>query len=191
MLRLRYATPPAWTTIATGDLDAFLRDHAANERKVSHSALTLAVQHYARSELVAALIEVAQEELEHFRLVFEALRARGGHLGPDMPDPYTGALHRQVKHPEVDTYLLRRLVLFAVIEARGHERFAMLTEALDPGPLKQLYAELTRSEARHHALYLRLARQTFGEAAARACLDWLLDVEAEVIRGLPLRAALH
>ena len=37
---LKSPTPPAWTAAVLADLDAFLLDHAANERKVSGSAMT-------------------------------------------------------------------------------------------------------------------------------------------------------
>lgn len=191
MLRLRYQTPPEWTSLTLARLDEFLQDHAANERKVSHSALTLAIQHPHRAELVAALIPLAQEELEHFRLVYEALVARGRTLGLDAPDPYMGRLRRALRKRDVDEYLLDRLLLFGIIEARGFERFKMLADALEPGPLKALYDDLSRSEARHYATYLRLARRYFSAADVEARLDALLDLEAEVLRGLPLRPALH
>ena len=39
MLRLRWQTPPGWFEVVQSDFVAFLQDHAANERKVSQSAL--------------------------------------------------------------------------------------------------------------------------------------------------------
>ena len=191
MLQLRYQTPHHWTDIVLTDLDAFLQDHAANERKVSGSALTLAVQHPEKDRLVSALIGVAREELEHFARIYEVLRSRGCHLAHDTPDPYMTALFRQVRKPDVNAYLLDRLVLYAIIEARGCERFALLQAALQPGRLKDIYAELIRSEARHHALYLELARAYFDRDRVSARLDELLDIEASVIRNLPLRSVLH
>ena len=58
-------------------------------------------------------------------------------------------------------------------------------------PRHRLADELSRSEARHHATYLTLARTYFDEARVEQRLDALLDREAEVMRGLPLRPALH
>ena len=69
MLRLRSATPDAWVAAVTADLDAFLADHAANERKVSGSALRLAVHYPERRPLVDAMVGLAREELEHFARV--------------------------------------------------------------------------------------------------------------------------
>jgi tRNA-(ms[2]io[6]A)-hydroxylase len=191
VLALRFQTDPAWAQIALADLDAFLQDHAANERKVSQSALTLLVQHPDRRELVDALVDVAEEEMVHFRQVYRLLVERGSGLAQDAPDPYMGALRRAIRTNPVDDFLLDRLVLFAIVEARGCERFALLAEALPPGDLKDFYEELVRSEARHHGLYLRLARTYFDAADVDARLDALLDAEAEVMRGLPLRPAMH
>jgi tRNA isopentenyl-2-thiomethyl-A-37 hydroxylase MiaE len=67
----------------------------------------------------------------------------------------------------------------------------MVTDALDPSPLKDTYLELTRAESRHHALFFRLARNYFSDAEIRARADELLDAEAEIVGCLPLRAAVH
>lgn len=190
-IELAWKTPPAWLHLVRHDLDAFLQDHAANERKVSGSALRLAVQHPERTELVDTLIDVAHEELEHFRLIYRLLKARGVPLGRDTSDPYTGRLHRAVRTADVDRFLLDRLVLFAIIEARGGERFALVAEGLDDPELCATYAALARAEARHHALYLRLARAYFEPALVHERLAALLALEAEVAAALPLRPALH
>lgn len=191
MLRLRSDTSPAWVDAVCADLDAFLQDHAANERKVSHSALTLAVQHPTRRPLVDAMIELAREELDHFARVYEHLVARGRTLAQDAPDPYMGALRRLVRTAEVETYLVDRLITFAVVEARACERFALLAAALPDTALRAFYAELTRAEARHHALFLRLAQQYAPREAVALRLDEVLDAEAAIVAALPVRPALH
>lgn len=190
MLRLRHDTPSAWTQVALDNLDAFLQDHAANERKVSQSALQLAVQHPDDQELVVTMIDLAQEELDHFRRVHALLMARGKGLGHDTADPYMGQLRRAVRQSDRDGYLLDRLLLFAIIEARGCERFHMLSQGLEDPELRAFYRELTQSEARHHATYLELARR-HDRDRADARLDTLLDLEAEVARSLPLTPRLH
>jgi tRNA-(ms[2]io[6]A)-hydroxylase len=190
MIRLRHATPPEWVMVVENDLIAFLKDHAANERKVSQSALTLAVQHPTRGALVGALIDIAREELEHFKRVYELLRDRGHGLAHDVADPYMGSLHKAVKQPHVDDYLLERLVMFGIVEARGHERFSLLAEGLADAELRKFYAGLQRAEARHHAVYLQLARDAFDDGRVDERLDALLDIEADVARSQPLRATL-
>lgn len=191
MLRLRTATSPAWVAAVRGDLDAFLQDHAANERKVSASALQLAVQHPERRALVDAMVALAREELEHFARVHELLGRRGQGLGQDAPDPYMGALRALVRKADVRTYLLDRLLVFAIVEARACERFGLLAAGLADAGLRAFYAELTRAEARHHALFVRLAHDVAARDAVATRLAEVLDAEAAIVAALPLRAALH
>ena len=191
MLGLRYPTPAHWVDLVWRDFDRFLQDHAANERKVAISALTLANQHPRRTELVRTLIDVAREEMSHLKRVHDLLLARNSHLGFDAPDRYMGALHKAIRNPSVDQYLLDRLVLFGIVEARGCERFGLLAESAKDPEIASFYRELTRSEARHHGLYLGLARTYFEADQVAARVESLLDLEAEIMAKQPLRPALH
>lgn len=191
MLKLRYQTPDAWTQGVLDDFDAFLQDHAANERKVSGSAMTLVRQHPTLDELCDNLIDVALEELEHFRAVYALLRERGVPLAQDAPDPYMGAVRKLVRNDDVDTFLMDRLILFGIVEARGCERFGMVARAHPDAKMAAFYTELERSEARHHGLYSRLARVYFPEREVVERAEALLDAEAAIVAGLPLRPALH
>jgi tRNA-(ms[2]io[6]A)-hydroxylase len=191
VLNLRYRTRPEWVAVVEADLDRFLQDHAANERKVSGSALRMAVEHPEREHLVEAMIDVAREELGHFQRVYRLLRARGVGLAQDVPDPYMGALLKRLRRRVVDEFLLDRLLLFAIVEARGAERFHLLAEGLRDQRLRVFYRELTRAEARHHAVFLRLARSEFAASAVETRLDELLDADAAIAASVPLRPALH
>jgi len=191
MLALRHRTPEAWKHVALGDVGAFLQDHAANERKVSGSAMWLAVHFPERHELVDAMVELAREELEHFALVYALLRERGLGLGADLADAYMGRMHGLLRKRDTNTHLLDRLLTSALVEARGCERFRLLGEALPDGPLREFYVGLVGTEARHHALFLRLGRLYFAPAEVEVRLDELLDAEAVIARSLPLRPALH
>jgi tRNA-(ms[2]io[6]A)-hydroxylase len=189
--RLRWRTPPEWLQAVSGDLIAFLQDHAANERKVAVSALTLAVRNPMRHELVAPLVPVAQEELDHFHRIYRLLRARGAGLAWDAPHPYIGSLRKAARDPDVETYLLNQLLVFALIEARGAERFGILGRQLEDEELRGFYSQLERCEARHRALYLGLAHKLFRDRQLETRLDKLLDLEARTISDLPVRPALY
>jgi len=78
----------------------------------------------------------------------------------------------------------------AVIEARSYERLALLAGGLPDADLRRFYAELARSEDGHQKLFLRLAARVHGEETWPR-LERLLDAEAELIRRLPVRAAIH
>ncbi len=190
MLRLRAETHPFWIDVVLRDFDAFLVDHAACERKASATALKL-VSHYSdRTILVRELIQFAQEELDHYARVMEVILDRGIATRPDEKDPYVGSLMQLIQRGP-DRYFLDRLLVLGVVEARGCERFGLVAEALDPGPLKDFYADITRSEARHHGLFVRLAREYFPAKRVEDRLDELLDSEARIVTSLPLRAAVH
>jgi tRNA 2-(methylsulfanyl)-N6-isopentenyladenosine37 hydroxylase len=190
ILELRVATRPGWVDAVLADFDAFLIDHAACERKASATGMAFVVRYPDRAALLDPLIAFAREELEHFHRVYGLLAARGLTLGPDVSDPYVKALLAGVRTGR-DERLLDRLLVAGVVEARGCERFGMVARALPPGELADFYADVTRSEARHHGLFLRLARAYFEEAAIAERLGELLDAEARIVDRLPLRAALH
>jgi tRNA-(ms[2]io[6]A)-hydroxylase len=191
VLRLRYSTPPAWQEEVLRDLDSFLQDHAHAERKVVGAALQLAAHNPRRSDLVDAMIELASEELTHFGQVHRLLVSRGATLGQDKPDPYAGAMHRLLRKADMNEYLLDRLLVFGVVEARGCERFRLVHEILPAGALRDFYGTLYKAEARHHGLFVGLAERYFGRDRVTPRLDEILDAEAEIVAALPHRAALH
>jgi len=190
MLRLRTATDPSWIDVVRADFDTFLLDHAACERKASATALKLVAHYSDRTLLVRELIPFAQEELEHYAQVMEIILDRGLSTRPDEKDPYVTALMQLIKRGP-QQYFLDRLLVLGVVEARGCERFGLVAEGLDPGPLKEFYADITRSEARHHGLFVRLAKEYFPAERVQERLDELLDAEAKIVDELPLRAAVH
>ena len=172
------------------DFDRFLLDHAAAEKKASGMALSM-VSHYPdRTRLVAAMTDLAVEEMVHFREVVKLVQSRGLVLGADEKDPYVNAIRALIRQGS-DVYLLDRLLTAGVIEARGAERFGLLAEALPEGDLKNFYRSITRSECRHFELFLDLAREYFPADIIESRWQALLETEGQIIRDLPLRAALH
>lgn len=190
MLSLRHSTDPGWVEAVKRDFGAFLADHASCERKASATALGLVAHYPDRAELVRTMIGLAQEELEHFAQVVALLQARGLILRRDEKDPYVNALLKFTRRGS-EAYFLDRLLLGGIVEARGCERFGLLAEALDDAEMRAFYREITRSEARHHGLFLRLSRRYFAAAEVQTRLSELLDAEAAIVASLPHRAALH
>ena len=190
MVALRIATHPTWTTCVVENFDAFLVDHGACERKAAATGMSFVVRYPDRTELLEPMIAFAREELEHFQQVVRIIVSRGLMLAPDEADPYVGALGKHMRTGR-DERLLDRLLMAAVVEARGCERFGLVAAALDDRALADFYAEITRSEARHHGLFVRLARLYCDERTVQDRLDELLDVEASIVDTLPIRAALH
>src|SRR5262249_25624788 len=91
-------------------------------------------------------------------------------------------------HPEARA--VDELLACALIEARSHERFERLAEAVEDERLRAFYAELAEAESRHGDLYVELAAELAGgrvDIAAR--LSALADVEASIVArpDMPLR----
>lgn len=172
------------------DFDAFLLDHASNERKASAQALSL-VAHYAdKAVLVETLIELAREELAHFQQVVRIAATRGLTLAPDQTDAYVLALRARIRRGS-EAYFLDRLLVGAVVEARGCERFGLIADTSSDAALASFYREIADSEARHGELFVELAATYFERPTVEARLAELVTDEAEIVRGLAIRAALH
>jgi tRNA-(ms[2]io[6]A)-hydroxylase len=190
MIALQAASAPAWLSAVLADFDAFLLDHAAAERKASAVALSL-ISHYPdRKELVAAMMDLAREELEHFYQVYRRIEARGLVLAADGKDPYVRAMRAEIRSGR-DDYFLDRLLVSGIVEARGCERFGRIAEALTDPSLQSFYREIAASEARHDALFVELASTYFSRASVDTRLSELVAVEAKILQHLAIRAALH
>jgi tRNA 2-(methylsulfanyl)-N6-isopentenyladenosine37 hydroxylase len=192
MFDLRTPTPSAWLDTVFADFDAFLIDHAACERKASATGMSFVVKYPDRVELIEPLIEFAREELEHFHIMYRVIARRGLRLLDDYRDAYVNGLRGQMRSSS-DQLLLDRLLVAGIVEARGFERLHMVAQALpaDDAELKQVYADLSRAESRHHALFFRLARLYFSNDAIHERAASLLDYEAELVARLPHRPAVH
>jgi tRNA 2-(methylsulfanyl)-N6-isopentenyladenosine37 hydroxylase len=190
MFQLHSDTPPEWIELVFADFDGFLADHALCERKASAMGMSLVAKYTDKIELLDPLIAFAAEELEHFRLMVRVLNERGIRLPPDEPDPYVTLLRRELRSAP-ETLLLDRLLVAGVIEARSCERLEKVTRALPEGDLKASYFELIRAEARHHALFHRLAELYYPTEMVRERSQQLFAVEAQIVATLPLRARVH
>lgn len=187
---LAFATPQAWTDAVLADFDQFLVDHAAAEKKASSMAMTMVAHYPDRPELVSAMIDLALEELTHFRAVARLLAQRGLILGGDQKDPYVNQVRKHMRTGR-DGFLIDQLLVGGIIEARGAERFGLVADALESGDLKRFYRSITRSEKNHKLLFVELAYRYADAALVDRRLRELVIAEASIVRDLPIRAALH
>ena len=190
MIELKFKTPPMWAERIAAAMDVFLPDHAAAEKKASSMAMTMVAHYPDKPELVTAMIDLALEELSHFRSVVKLMHERGLVLLPDEKDPYVNALRRHCRQGD-EIYLMDRLLIACIVEARGAERFGLIAEALPGGELKRFYAAITRSELEHESLFLQLAEKYSDSIEVHQRLDELLEAEAVIVSKLPVRLALH
>ncbi len=183
-------TPAGWLEVVLADFDAFLSDHASCEKKASGMALSIAAHYPDRPDLLTAMADLAVEELTHYREVVRLLTGRGIVPAPDSRDEYVRALNGLIRQGAA-SYLLDRLLVAAVVERRGHERFGLLADALVDAPEGRFYRAITVSEDRHWRLFVELAEDHCDAAAVPGRLAEIVAVEAQVMARLPLRPALH
>jgi tRNA-(ms[2]io[6]A)-hydroxylase len=173
---LQSATDPRWFALAAERWQELLLDHANCEKKAASTALALMFSYPEDFELADRMSRLAREELRHFELVQEQLKALSVPFRRLSPSRYAEGLRKSLRRAEKE----RRLDLLltgALIEARSHERFIGLIPLLGE-PLGPFYASLAAAESRHAGLYLRLAEKR-GEGA-RDRLRELAAVEAEL-----------
>lgn len=190
MFKLLYETNPNWLDAVMNDFNTFLMDHAAAEKKASGMAMSMLSHYPDRTLLVQQMVEIAIEELAHFREVLKLLHQRNIPTGADEKDPYVNQLRQHFRKGS-EFYMLDRLIIGGIIEARGYERFSLIAEALEVGLEKKFYQSIAVSESRHKDTFIELAHHYFEKSQVKARLDELLVIEAQITLDLPIRAALH
>lgn len=189
-MRMKSNSSDAWLECVLKNFDAFLLDHAACERKASAMAMSLVAHYRDKPRLVTEMIELAIEELTHFKQVYELIRERELNIPADEKDEYVQALRKLIRNGK-EEFFMDRLLIAGVIEGRGTERFLKVAEALPEGGLKNFYFEFARAEARHHGLFIRLAETYFDKQTVNERLEYLLLEEVNIVNNLPIRPAVH
>ncbi len=183
-------SPSRWLAGVLDNFDEFLKDHASCEKKASGMALNVASHYPDQPQLLDAMVDLAVEELNHYREVIRLLMARGVTPGPDTKDPYVHALNGTIRRGS-GNFLLDRLLVGAVVERRGAERFGLIASGVEDPELARFYRAITASEERHWELFVELAFAHCDCDLVMPRLEELVEIEADVMEGLPLRAALH
>ena len=144
-----------------------------------------------RHFLIEPMVSLAREEMEHFMQVYRLIRKRNEpYLASDSRDPYVGAMMDQLRHGR-DERFLDRLVLSALIEARGGERFSLLAQQLCKPEDKSFYTDLALRERGHYKIFINIAAKYFGASELESAVERLSELESEVMLAMPLTHRLH
>ena len=193
MLGLKLPTDPRWVKIVEKNIHEILTDHAFCEQKAASTAISLMIRYPEESELVEAMIALAQEELSHFEMVHQKIRKRGWVLGRERKDQYVRDLRQFFpKGGSRMDQLVHQLLYAAMIEARSCERFRLLSESIDDKDLQKFYKKLMISEAHHYTLFLKLARK-YGQDEKTVNKKWnlLLEFEAKLMVQMGKKKTMH
>lgn len=187
---LAAASSDAWLRQAIAHPELLLIDHAHCERKAAGAALQLMFRYPSDGALAAVLSPLAREELEHFELVQALLERRGIPLRPLAAPPYGAGLASQVRRQEPER-MLDSFLVAGLIEARSHERMALLAGHSPDPELRALYGDLLASEARHFGLYWVLCERRWPRQLVIERLEQLAQVEAELLAELHPEPRMH
>jgi tRNA-(ms[2]io[6]A)-hydroxylase len=192
MLGLKLPTDPRWVNIVESNIDEILTDHAWCEQKAASNSISLIVGNPELTEMVDVLLEIAREELLHFQMVHEKIKARGKTLGKERKDDYVNELYKFMKKGEGrEMALVDRLLFAAMIEARSCERFRVLSENITDKELARFYHDLMVSEANHYTVFIGFARKYGGTIDVDARWQEWLDHEAGIIAGYGKKETIH
>lgn len=192
MLGLKLKTDPRWVELVETNISEVLTDHAWCEQKAASNAISLITLNPEKTDLVNQLMEIAREELEHFKMVHEIIVERGFEFGRERKDDYVNQLYKFCKKGgSRDEALVDRLLFSAMVEARSCERFRVLAENIEDKDLAKFYRDLMISEANHYTVFLTFARKYGGRVDVdKRWAEWL-DFEGQLILSYGKKESIH
>ncbi len=190
-IKLKFDTPGEWVDTVLQDFDRFLIDHADCERKASSMAMSLVAKAPEKTAIIPELIDIALEEMVHFRQVYKLMEHRGLSLPKEMEkDQYIQRLLGACRSDWRNRFL-DRLLVASIVETRGAERFRLVSENIGDPDLADYYKTLYQSEDRHGNVFVEMALEYYDREEVMKRLDELVETEAKICRSLPFRPALH
>ena len=190
MLLWRASIPDEWLPKVLANLNELLVDHCHLERKAAASALNL-IKYPELSGYVKELNNIAQEELEHFRLILNLLESRKVPFGPTPASPWIGGMMRLIRKGRREQ-VIDHLIAASLIEGRSCEKFQILADALEDSEpeLARIYADLVESEGNHYSHYWMMACE-IDEGEAHRRVNDFLEMDAQLVRQSHDFAILH
>ena len=190
-LELKYNTPIEWAEQAVLGIDDFLQDHADAERKVSNMCMSFIAKYPNRHEIIDELIQIAVEELLHFKQVYQLIQKRGNQLSPIFhKDPYMKLL-MPILRSDRDLLFMDRLIVASIAELRGSERFKLIGQVVKDQDIAKFYTNLHIQELEHIDSFINMAKLYFPECEVNNRVEQILEKEAEVTESLRWRCAIH
>ena len=183
-------TSEEWVNLAISNPLEILLDHAHCERKAAGAALQLMFRYVDIPGLSEVLSPIAREELEHFERVLSILQSRGKKLQKLASPPYGSILAKNIRKEEPER-MLDSFLVAGLIEARSHERMTLLSLHLTDMELRNLYADLLKSEAKHFGIYWRLADEHFQRNIVTSRLKELAKVESDALSKMHQKPRMH
>lgn len=181
-LGLNLPTDPRWVDVANMSIEEILIDHAWCEQKAASTGISLIIRFFDYPKLVEVLTVAVAEEWSHFRMVLREMDKRGVKLTPNRIDIYVTELMKlERKGGHINTQLMDKLLINALIEARSAEKFKLLSKYISDESLRGFYHELMVSEAGHYRNFIDLAKEYLPESEVEKRWAEMLTSEAEIL----------
>lgn len=192
MLGLKLKTDPRWATIAESNLEEILTDHCWCEQKAAANAMYIIINNAEKEDLVTEMTKICIEEMQHFQMVHDIIKARSYEFGRERKDDYVNELVKFTKKGgNRNDALIERLLFAAMIEARSCERFKVLSENIKDQELAKFYRELMISEAGHYTTFLNFARKYSERVDVEKRWKEWLEFEGELITNYGNKETVH
>ena len=182
-------TPDAWLSAAVTSLPILMIDHANCEKKAAATAMSLMHRYTDNTPLLNKMSRLAREELRHFEQVLKLMTQRGIAYESVTASRYAQTLRGKVRKKDPHT-LVDTLIVGALIEARSCERFAALAPHVD-ATLRDFYISLLKSESRHFADYISLAKNLEDAGVVQDRLALFRSLEKELIESEDTEIRFH
>jgi tRNA-(ms[2]io[6]A)-hydroxylase len=190
-IQLAYNTPQEWVDAALANFDGFLIDHADNERKASNMALSFIAKAPEKTEMISELIDIALEELVHFKQVYKIMSKRGIQFPKEIEkDVYVNQLIKSCRSGWKERFL-DRLLIASIVETRGAERFRLIAENHPEQDMQSFYTMLYKSEDRHGNIFVEMAMLYYEKEDVLKRLDEMILIEGEICAATPITGLVH
>lgn len=190
-IELKFETPKEWVDSVLNNFDTFLIDHADNERKASNMALSFIAKAPEKTEMISELIDIALEELVHFKQVYKVMTKRGLSFPKEIEkDEYINKFIKSCRSNWRDRFL-DRLLVASIVETRGAERFRLVAENHPEPEIQDFYTMLYKSEDRHGNIFVEMALLYYEYDEVLKRLEEMVIIEAEICSSLPFNGLVH
>lgn len=184
-------TPKKWLKAVQADFDTFLLEACDSQRKNASMALMLVAKYPQYSKIVGGWLEIAQTELKQFREIYREVEKRNLKLGREISkDLYINRVVMHCRNGRKERFV-DRMIVAGLILLRGAERYRMLAEAIEDKNLQNLFNTIANEDTDLAQRYVDMVSQYYDDAEIKERIKVLTAGEAEVIKGMETRAALH
>lgn len=190
-LNITGKTPKKWLKSAQGDFNTFLLEACDSQRKNASMAMMLVAKYPQYSKLVGGWLEIAQTELKQFREIYREVEKRNLKLGREISkDLYINRVVMHCRNGRKERFV-DRMIVAGLILLRGAERYQMMAEVVEEKHLKELFNTIANEDTELAQRYVDMVGQYFDEEEIKERIKVLTAGEAEVMKAMETRAALH